>query len=116
MAKDDYDVIVCKVLVFFYRRLKGKIPDDEAASYLNPVTKQLPVSEDYLNAVIMDLIDLGFIADAEVNRAWGGDIMNIDTRRARITLKGVEYLRDNSKMRKIAEVIKEAESIWSLFC
>ena len=39
MAKDDYDVIVCKVLVFFYRRLKGKIPDDEAASYLNPVTK-----------------------------------------------------------------------------
>ena len=28
MGKDDYEVIVCKVLVYFYRKLKGKLSED----------------------------------------------------------------------------------------
>lgn len=115
MAKNDYEVIVCKILIHFYKRLQGKCSEEDIEAYINANTKQLPISEDYLNAVLLDLIEAGFIADAKVVKAWGGDIMYIDTNRARVTLKGVEYLRSNSIMRKIAETLKEAAPIWSLF-
>lgn len=115
MGKDDYEVIVCKVLVYFYRKLKGKLSEEDLEYYLYPMTKQLPISQEYLDAVLLDLIDQGFIADVHVSKAWGGDVVGIDIKRARITLKGIEYLKENSTMRKIAETLKEAIPIWSLF-
>jgi hypothetical protein len=115
MGNDDYDVIVCKVLIYFYRKLKGKISEDDLKYYLNPMTRQLPIQEDYLNAVLMDLIDQGFIADAKVTRAWGDDVIDINIDNARITMKGVDFLKENSTMHKIAKTLKEAIPIWSLF-
>ena len=114
MGKDDYEVIVCKVLVYFYRKLKGKLSEEDLEYYLYPMTKQLPISQEYLDAVLLDLIDKGFIADVHISKAWGGDVVGIDIKRARITLKEIEYLKENSTMRKIAETLKEAIPIWSL--
>lgn len=115
MAKDDYEVIVCKILIYFYRKLKGKLSEDDLNYYLNPNTKQLPVSESYFYSVMTDLVEMEFIAGVTIQREWGGEVVNISTGNGRITLKGVEYLRSNSTMRKIAETIKEASTIWSLF-
>lgn len=115
MAKDDYNVIVCKVLIYFYRKLKGKISDEDLQYYLNPLTPQFPIQQDYLYAVLLDLLEERYIADANVIRGWGKEVVLITTDNARITLKGVDYLRENSTMKKIAENLKEAIPIWSLF-
>lgn len=115
MAKDDYDVIMCKILIYFYRKLKGNLSEEDKVYYLYPNTKQLPISGEYLNSVLLDLIDSGYIADATVCRAWGGDVVGIYCDKARITMKGVDFLQSNSKMHKIAETLKEASTIWSLF-
>ena len=108
MAKDDYEVIACKILVYFYRKMKGKISPEEANYYLYPQTPQFPITQEYL-------INDGYIADANITRAWGGDVALVDTDKALITIKGIEFLRENSTMRKIAETLKEAIPIWSLF-
>ncbi|MCH3961453.1 MAG: hypothetical protein LKF53_02040 [Solobacterium sp.] len=45
MGKDDYDVIVCKILTYLYAVLKNcrKRNDD----YLQPMTKDFPIDADY---------------------------------------------------------------------
>lgn len=96
MAKDDYEVIACKILVYFYRKMKGKISPEEANYYLYPQTPQFPITQEYLNVVLIDLINDGYIADANITRAWGGDVALVDTDKARITIKGIEFLRENS--------------------
>ena len=46
MAKDDYHVIMCKILIYLYKRLKRKskvLPEE----YLIPLTKYFPIHEEY---------------------------------------------------------------------
>ncbi len=113
MAKDDYDVLVCKVLVYLYRKLKGKGEIDP--HYLLPRTKDFPIDEEYFEYVLMSLYKECLIENITVFKVWGGDeiISNID--KIRITPKGIAHLRDNSLMEKIAQTIPEAASIASLF-
>ena len=51
--------------------------------------------------VLQGLIDEGYIANVDIRENILGE-KEINTDRARITLKGAEYLRENSAMRKIA--------------
>ena len=46
MAKDDMPVLFCKILVHLYKVLKGKQEQDKY--YIQPFTKDFPISEDYL--------------------------------------------------------------------
>lgn len=39
----------------------------------------------------------------------------LDYQNLKITHAGIDYLQDNSKIRKICETLKEAKSIWELF-
>ena len=55
MGKDDYEVIVCKALVYVYRMLKGKLSEENLEYYLYPMTKQHPISQEYLDAVLLVL-------------------------------------------------------------
>jgi hypothetical protein len=55
MAKDDRPVLFCKVLIYLYKVLKGKQERDEY--YIQPFTKDFPISEDYLQTVLIELQD-----------------------------------------------------------
>ena len=112
MAKDDYFVIVSKILVYLYRKLRHEQGLD--VNYIKPMSKDFPISEDYLNEVIQMLVDDGYIS-GNIQKAWGGVIIYVDYQNLKITNKGMEYLRDNSTIRKICEKLKDAESILSLF-
>ena len=55
MAKDDMPVLFCKVLIYLYKVLKSKQERDEY--YIQPFTKDFPISEDYLQTVLIELQD-----------------------------------------------------------
>ena len=55
MANDDMPVLFCKILIYLYKVLKGKQERDEY--YIQPFTKDFPISEDYLQTVLIELQD-----------------------------------------------------------
>lgn len=113
MAKDDYFVIVAKILVYLYARLKGKneIPPEE---YIHPMSKEFPISEEYLDTVLDEMYGHGYIRLKTI-QSWGEDVVFRDMDGIRITQEGIEYLRDNSTMRKAVDMIPMAASIYELF-
>ena len=110
--KDDIDVIVFKILTYLYRKLKYGYNDD---LYLNPLTNDFPISEEYFLSILEDLNKKGYIKNLKLVKAWGGDIVSYDLSKLRITFEGVSYLRDNSKMKKVINIVKEARAIMSLW-
>ena len=111
MGKRDYYTIVAKILVYLYKKYKRmKVEDD----YLFPSTKDFPISEEQLTETIGMMQEQGFIT-GNIVRAWGGDIVVLDYQSLKITPLGIDYLQDNSKIKKICETLKEAKGIWELF-
>lgn len=112
ISSNDYDVIVCKVLVYLYGKYKRiDVPDD----YLTPMTKDFPVCQEMFNETLAMMLDEGLIKGFEYIKARGGDEIIVLENNIRITPTGIHYLKDNSIMRKIVEKIPEAASIASLF-
>jgi hypothetical protein len=113
MAKDDMPVLFCKILIYLYKVLKGKQERDEY--YIQPMTKDFPISETYLQAVLIELQEKGYIRNLRYKTAFGGDVVYFNYNNIGITYDGVEFLRENSTMRKMAQTLKEAIPILELF-
>ena len=111
MAKDDYYVLVAKILVYLYKKYKQNDVDED---YIAPMTKDFPVKEEQLMETIAMLIGQGYVKGKYV-KSWGGDIVMIDYHSLKITPAGIDYLQDNSKIRKICETLEEAKTIWKFF-
>lgn len=111
MAKDDYYTLVAKILVYLYKKYKQK---DVEEDYISPLTKDFPVKEEQLMETVSMMIEQGFVKGTCV-KAWGGDNVMIDYQSLKITPDGIDYLQDNSKIRKICETLIEAKPIWELF-
>ena len=115
MAKDDYYTLVAQVLVFLYKKLKGKT-DEQTADFIAPMTKAFPISEDYLLYVLDEMHKHGYIQGITIAHAWGGVPINASGYDSlRITPEGIDYLRENSTIRKVAESIPGAAAIAQLF-
>lgn len=112
MAKDDYDVIVFKILTYLYRKLKNKYEDE---TYLYPLTNDFPINEGYFLSILEDLEEKKYVKHLKLTKAWGGDIVGYDLSKLTITGDGITYLRDNSRMRKLINIIKEARAIMPLW-
>lgn len=107
MARDDYDRIVCIILTYLYARLKGKT-EEKPEVYLQAMTKDFPVSEEYFNFILDNLVKDGYIDGIKFIRAWGGDIINITgLANIRITPDGIHYLCENSTMRTTLEWLRD---------
>ncbi len=111
MAKNDYYTIVAKILVHLYKRYKQLEIDSD---YIAPLSKDFPIKEEQLIETISMMIDQGLIKGNCI-KAWGGDIVFIDYDSLKITPAGIDYLQDNSKIKKICETLIEAKPIWELF-
>ena len=114
MARDDYYVLVGRILVFLYKRLKGK-DKTNPTEYIAPLTDDFPVERDYLEYVIEQMLKQNLIENVNITRAWGGDIVLIDISKIRITPDGIDFLQENSKIRKVLNLIPQAKAIWELF-
>lgn len=111
MAEDDYYTLVAKILVHLYKKYKQK---DIEEDYIYPLTKDFPVKEEQLIETISMMIEQGLIKGTYI-KIWGGDIAVVNYNSLKITPSGIDYLQDNSKIRKICETLIEAKSIWELF-
>ena len=107
MARDDYDRIVCIILTYLYARLKGKT-EEKPEIYLQPMTKDFPVSEEYFFFVLENMSKAGYIDGINFIRVGGGDITNISGMSGiRITEAGIHYLCNDSTMRKVLEWLRD---------
>ena len=113
MAKDDYDMIVYKVLVYLYACLKRKIVFDKLV-FLKTVADG--IDEEYLSSVLRLMSMEGLIEGVAFTKAWGNVYIRIsDLCEMSITAAGIRYLKENRGMKKAAEAVKEgAEMIASL--
>ncbi len=109
MAKDDYFILVYKILKYFYKCLKsGAAPD---FTYLAYETKEFPIHKEYWEYIFENLSDEGYIEGVYVIRADTGFTCIKYTSNIRITPLGIEYLEDNKMMKKVANAVKDIASL-----
>lgn len=113
MAKDDYYVLVARILVYLYARVKGK-DKRKPEEFLIPMSDDFPVTKEYFEFVITEMERHGYI-QIQIIKAWGGKIVEMDIPGIQITQEGIDYLIENSKVRKAAKLIPAAASIAELF-
>ena len=83
MAKDNYYTIVAKILIYLYARIKGK-DKRRPEEYLLAGTNEFSITEEYFNFVLSEMQRHNYI-QLQINRAWGGDIVNMDISGIQIT-------------------------------
>lgn len=114
MAKDDYDVIVFKVLVYLYAVLKKKIVFDELT--FSKAIKLENINDQYFNSILEMMSKEGLIDNVFFTKAWGNDLILLsDLKDMQITSEGIHYLKENDRMAKIKNfLIDNVELITSL--
>ena len=110
MAKDDYFVLAYKVLAYLYACLKaGESPSGE---YLHYGTDKFPICESYWNYLIANLYRDGYITGVALVPIVGSADNGVKLLpNLQITPKGIEYLQENSMMRKAKEFLKEVKEL-----
>lgn len=112
MAKDDYFVIVAKILLFLYKHLKGKT-QKKVEDYIQPNTKEFPISEDYMFYVMRHMYEDGLVEGVCTKITPDGTILEINflDDMTNITPKGIAYLRENSMIQKALKSIPALATI-----
>lgn len=106
MARDDYDVLVFKILTYFYGVLKRKIAYTDAS--FKSAIKFNDISEEYLYDVIYMMQEDGYINGMAFEKVWGNNRIAVgDFSYIRISSKGIDYIQNNSNMHKIKEYFLE---------
>lgn len=109
MAKDDYYVIVYKILAYLYIQLKhGEAVDPKMISYDG---KLFNINYDYWIYIMQHMLEQGFIEGIVVTNSWGNTVIidNLDS--CQITPEGIGYLCDNNMLKKAKMFLKEIKEI-----
>lgn len=110
MAKDDYDVIVFRVLVYFYGVLKHKIMFEKAT--FDAAVRKHTNSEEYFAKILKMMQEEGLIQGLVFTKAWGGDVILLSAvEDAEITAKGIHYVEENDKMKRICAALKDTADL-----
>lgn len=110
MAKDDYDVIVYRVLTYLYACMKHKIIFEDET--FQAAAKKNVESDEYFRAVLHMMQEEKLIRGLVFKRAWGGEyLLGSDLRDAEITAEGIHYLKENGTMKKVCEMLKPSADI-----
>jgi hypothetical protein len=88
MAKDDFEVIVYKVLAYLYACLKAGVEASPAKA-----REVAGCNDVYWKTVLEDMAHRGLVRVGEY-RHWGGS----DVTSVSITMDGAGYLSENSRM------------------
>lgn len=106
MARDDYFVIVYKILTYLYDCLKA----GDAPSIMFYGAKAMEINRGYWLNIMESLNDEGYIRGIEIVSGGGGyrALQEIDLK---ITPKGIEFLQDNSMMEKAKAALRTIKEI-----
>lgn len=106
MAKDDYFKIVYIILSELYESLKqGEKADIQAIS-----PERLCIYSSYMIDILEELLSNGYIKGIIIKQSKTGRFI-LNLKDIKITMKGVEYLKDNSMMNKVANALKTIKDI-----
>lgn len=109
MAKDDYFVIVYKILAYLYDCLKnGKEPE---AADLRHDGRLFRLHPQYWLYIMEHLQDGGYMEGLRITKTWGKETLVDDFDRCRITPEGIAYLVDNSMLQRVKKALKELKEI-----
>lgn len=114
MAKDDYYVIVFKILVYLYAVFRGKEAFRQER-YDKAIGKK-NINEEYLLRIYKMMSDEGYIEKLSFTRAWGSDLIPLfDESGLKITQKGIDHIETNDKMKTAGRYLAEkADTISNL--
>ena len=104
MAKDDYFKIIYVILTELYGCKKKGCKVD--LRVIGPQRFQIP--EGYLLDILSELLDEGYVKGFEVLQTKSGRCV-CGLEDIGITMKGIEYLQDNSKMKQVYNALKEVK-------
>lgn len=109
MAKDDYNVVVYKILKYLYKCLKTG--EDVKIEYITP--EELEIPESYWKYIIIHLYEDGLIEKLKVcNLISAKDNPQISFQKSTtITPAGIEFLLDNSLMKKAGEFLSTVSDV-----
>ncbi len=106
MAKNDYFVIVYQILTYLYECfMGGEKPDIDMFG-----PDALGINNGYWANVMESICNEGYVTGITTVPRLGG-APGIKLINLKITQKGIEYLQENSKMRKAADFLKSAKEI-----
>lgn len=106
MAKDDYFVLAYRVLRYLYECFKAGERAD--AELFGPGA--LGINSGYWVNLMQSLCGEGYITGIAFPSAVGG-VSGAKVYNAKITQKGIEFLQDNSKIKKAAEFLRTVKDI-----
>ena len=109
MSKDDYHVVVYQILAYLYVQLKAGEKIDTKLLQANG--NYLNINSVYWSYIIENLLNQGYVSGVVKNKAWGGDTVVFDIENIMITPLGIEYLTDNSFLKKAKEFLKDIKAI-----
>ena len=108
MPRDDMFVVMYKILSYLYScEKKGEKP---LPSLLTGEGDLLHINEAYFANIIEEMVDEGLVKGFQILKTWSGT-KDVVTNDPRITIKGVEFLQENSMMKKVAKALKDAKDI-----
>lgn len=104
MAKDDYFVMVYRILEYLYACFKaGEQPDREQIT-----PEALGINAGYWTNIFESLLTEGYIRGIEMIPGPRGGVKIIDLK---ITERGISFLQDNSMIEKAKAALKTVKDI-----
>ena len=109
MAKDDYNVLVFRILLYLYGCLKRQYSFENEGFYAALGTK---VNEAYLSDILRNMSNDGLIKGAVFTHVWGDEyVLASSYDELKITPDGIVYLQENSTMKKVKEMLLDSAEI-----
>jgi hypothetical protein len=107
MAKNDFFVIAYKILAYLYKCMQeGETPDIQFIS-----AESLEINKKYWCSIVTELYKNGYIEGVREINLPGAIRPKYVLDMPEITMKGIEYLQENSMMEKAKRAIKELKDI-----
>lgn len=106
MAKNDYMVIVYRIMAYIYACQKQGIAfDPDVISY-----EKLNIPESYYNDIVKDIVDRGYIKGVIIVPILNNEV-GIKWNNPKITMEGSQFLDDNSAIEKVKDFLKDLKEI-----
>lgn len=102
MPKDDYFSVVFHILraAYEYKKVHKKFDIEEISAEV------LGINKGYRDEVLEEMLESGYVRGFKVKQYISGKVITgldgLD-----ITEKGIEYLKENSNMKKVYNILKE---------
>ena len=103
IPNDDFFKIVYIILDELYACLKKDVEVNLDA--ISP--ERFGIEEGYMMEILWNLDNKGFITGAKIFTSEAGSRIVRNLNHIKITIDGIEYLQENTKMKKIYNALKE---------